>query len=162
MRGHLPKTFDGQHKNVDKFIHKFDLWWVCNLRNEVITNLFMQVVLTLSYIKGPRVNDWVFQQARGAAVKVYRDMTLTPLVFGMYNNNNERLWKEFLNDFCTTFMDTMSAEQAYANLLKLEMKGEEIDEYITNFEFLLRRARWEKMARGTLEMFKHGLPKKIH
>jgi len=56
------------------------------------------------------------------------------------------------------FTDTASEEQAYADL----MKGEEIDEYISNFDHLLAKAGWEPTARGALEMFKKGLPHRIH
>jgi len=38
------------------------------------------------------------------------------------------------------------------------MKNKEIDEYIANFDYLLLKAGWELTTRGTLEMFKRGLP----
>jgi hypothetical protein len=31
MRGHISKIFDGQHKNMAQFIHKFRLWKICNV-----------------------------------------------------------------------------------------------------------------------------------
>jgi hypothetical protein len=43
-------------------------------------------------------------------------------------------------------MDTMSSEQAYSDLTKLEMKGDEIDDYVTTFENLIVRAGWEHGA----------------
>jgi len=159
LRGHPPEMFDGTRKNADKFIREFDLWRVCNLRNEAVTNPFMRVALALSYIKGPRVDDWVFQQAKGAAVKVYGD---PPNVAGIYADTDERLWAEFVHDFEAAFADSALAEQAYADLLSLNMKNEDIDEYISNFDFLLLKAGWEPTARGTLEMFKRGLPRRFH
>jgi len=59
LRGHPPEIFDGQRKNMQKFVKEFTLWKMCNLRNEAMTNPFQRIALALSYIKGPRVDDWV-------------------------------------------------------------------------------------------------------
>ena len=75
---------------------------------------------------------------------------------------DEVLWNDFTTDFTDAFANTASAEQAYANLTKLEMKGDEIDEYIAAFEYLLIQAGWERDARGSLETLKQGLRKDLH
>jgi hypothetical protein len=54
-------------------------------------------------------------------------------------------------------MDTTSSEQAYTDLTKLEMKGDEINNYVATFKNLIVRAGWECGARGLLKMFKQGL-----
>jgi hypothetical protein len=60
------------------------------------------------------------------------------------------------------FTDAASAEQAYEDLTKLEMKGDDIDEYVAAFERLIIRAGWERTTKGSLEMFKQGLRKGLH
>jgi len=77
-------------------------------------------------------------------------------------DNDECLWNEFVDSFGHTFADTVATEQAYADLTKLEMKGDEIDKYIATFEHLLSRAGWDRSAHGSLEMFKQGLRKGFH
>jgi len=57
------------------------------------------------------------------------------------------LWNDVITDFTGAFADAASAEQSYANLTKLEMKEDEIDEYIAAFKYLLVRAGWQG-ARG--------------
>ena len=57
-----------------------------------------------------------------------------------HQTDGEVLWNDFIADFTGAFVDTASAEQAYADLTKLEMKGDESDEYIAAFEYLLIRA----------------------
>jgi len=42
------------------------------------------------------------------------------------------------------------------------MRGDEIDEYIVAFEHLRLKTGWERGAHGTLEMFKKGLPRRLH
>ena len=75
---------------------------------------------------------------------------------------DETLWREFVADFTQAFTDTASSEQAYATLIDLQMKGEDIDDYITTFESLIVKAGWERAAQGLLEMFKQGLNASIH
>ena len=65
-------------------------------------------------------------------------------------------------NFDQAFADTASAEQAYADLTKLEMRGDEIDKYIVALERLRLKAGWERGTHGTLEMFKKGLPGRLH
>ena len=79
-----------------------------------------------------------------------------------HHANNKVLWNDFITDFESTYADTASEEQAYTDMTKLEMKGDEIDKYIAVFEYLLIPASWERDARGSLEMFKQGLQKGLH
>ena len=127
-----------------------------------MTNPFMRVVLALSYIKGQCIDNWVSQQARRATVKVYGDPTANPPIAPTYADNDEWLWDEWVADFATAYADTASAEQVYADLLNLQMKNEDIDDYISTFNYLLTKAGWELGVRGTLEMFKRGLPRHFH
>jgi hypothetical protein len=62
----------------------------------------------------------------------------------------------FIDEFQRVFTDTASAEQAYEDLTKLEMKGDDIDEYVAAFERLIIRAGWERNTKGSLEMFNLG------
>jgi len=130
---------------------------MCNLRNEAMTNPFQQIALALSYIKGPHIDDWVAKTSDKTVQKVFGDPQAIPPIAPIYADNNENLWNEFVNDFAQAFVDTATAEQAYADLSKLEMKGDEIDKYITTFEHLLARAGWDQAAHGSIKMFKQGL-----
>ena len=87
---------------------------------------------------------------------------MIPPIQPIYADNDENLWNEFVNDFAQAFVDTAAAEQAYVDLSKLEMKGDEIDKYIATFEHLLARAGWDWAAHRSIEMFKQGLRKGIH
>jgi len=162
LRGHPPEIFDGQQKNTQKFVKEFTLWKMCNLRNEAMTNPFQRIMLALSYIKGPCVDNWVAKTSDDMVRKVFGDPQAIPPIQPIYADNNENLWNEFVNDFAQAFVDTAAAEQAYADLSKLEMKGDKIDKYITMFEHLLARAGWDQAAHGSIEMFKQGLQKGIH
>jgi len=93
---------------------------------------------------------------------VFGDPQTIPPIQPIYADNNKNLWNEFINDFGQAFADTATAEQAYTNLSKLEMRGDEIDKYISMFKHLLARVGWDQSAHGSIEMFKQGLQKGIH
>ena len=49
-------------------------------------------------------------------------------------DNDERIWNEWVVNIEQAFADTASAEQAYADLTKLGIRRDQIDEYIAAFE----------------------------
>jgi hypothetical protein len=54
--------------------------------------------------------------------------------------DDERLWVEFGRDFRQAFVDTASEQQAYGELANYTMGNKSIDEYIAQFEHLLKKA----------------------
>jgi len=80
----------------------------------------------------------------------------------MYADNDEQIWNEWVTNFKQAFANTATADQAYADLAKLEMRGDEIDEYLAAFEHLRLKAGWERGAHRTLEIFKKGLRRRVH
>ena len=162
MKGHAPECFDGQRKNAAKFMGEFRLWRICNIRNESMINPFQRIALVLTYMKGPKVDDWVRQQGHKLEIRVLGNHRATPPTPPTHHDTDEALWTDFVTDFERAFMDTASEEQAYADLTKLEMKDDEIDGYIAAFEHLLMKAGWKRNDPGSPELFKQGLPKPLH
>ena len=162
MKGHTPEIFDGQRKNAAKFMREFGLWKICNVRNKAMINPFQRIALALSYMKGPKVDDWVLQQGDNLTIRVQGNTLVNPMIPPTHRDDDETLWREFVADFTRAFTDTASSEQAYAALTDLQMKGEDIDDYIATFESLIVKAGWERAAQGSLEMFKQGLTPGLH
>ena len=108
------------------------------------------------------MDDWVAKESDATVQKVFGDPQANPVILPIYANNDKNLWNEFVAKFGRAFADTAAAEQAYADLNNLEMKGDEVDEYIASYENLLARAGWDRTAHGSIEMFKQGLRKGIH
>ena len=99
------------------------------------------------------MNRWSHQYADYLAGQVYG-------VNGQaaaYHPTNERLWIEFTEAFHQQFWDTAEVEKAWAELLNLEMKGNDIDGYIANFETLLAMADRHCTKAGSVDLFKQGL-----
>ena len=162
MKGHTPEIFDGQRKNAAKFMCEFGLWKIYNVQNEAMINLFQRIALALLYMKGPKVDNWVLQQGDRLTIHVQGNTLVNPMIPPTHRDDDETLWREFVADFTRAFIDTVSSEQVYAALTDLQMKGEDIDDYITTFESLIIKAGWERAAQGLLEMFKQGLNAGIH
>jgi hypothetical protein len=99
MRGHAPKIFNGQYKNVAKFMHKFRLWKICNVHNEAMINPFQRVALMLSYMKGPKVDDWVLQQGNRLSHHVQGNTLVVSSLALTHLNMDEILWVEFVVEF---------------------------------------------------------------
>ena len=157
LRGHPPEIFDGNRTKAKKFMKEFTLWKLCNLNNEALSTPFSRVALCLSYIKGPNVDDWVSATTDDVYEKVHgragRPATYQP--------DDEDLWNEFAQEFANVFADTAAAEHAYQELTELQMQGEEVDQYISTYEQLIRQAGWDRTAHGSIEYFKKGIPRKM-
>jgi Retrotransposon gag protein len=54
----------------------------------------------------------------------------------MVNPNNKHVWNTFIEEFMEAFMDTMRREQATLDLINIQMKGEDLDTYISTFHHL--------------------------
>jgi hypothetical protein len=164
LKGAVPTTFDGDRAKTDQFIREFGLYRVVNLDNATIVSPFQRVALALTFMRGPKVDDWVIQYINHVGTKVYGDQTTNPPTPPTHQFNNKRLWTEFVADFHRVYSDTAEAEGAYAKLMALSMKDGDgqLDNYIAEFEMLLRKARWECNTQGAVDLFKQGLKLNLH
>ena len=74
-----------------------------------------------------------------------------------YADTDEWLWSEFETAFQAAYQDTTRAQDAYTALMQLEMKGMDIDTYITTFYRLVAHAGWATSDKGIMEKFRNGL-----
>jgi Retrotransposon gag protein len=105
-------------------------------------------MMCLSYMKGPKVNDWVWHKAQTLQAAIdNRTMVAT----------DETIWQAFEDEFVAAFTDTTRHEQAMLDLINISMMGDDLDTYMATFEHLRERAGWEADAQGTILMFQRGL-----
>jgi hypothetical protein len=127
-----------------------------NHSNEAISVPFYRVLTTLSYIKGPIIEDWV--NAQGEALERRVNTTRAPHVA----TTDEVLWTEFESDFKSAWKDMARSASAYDQLMKLTMKDLDVDMYTATFECLAAAADWEPNAKGTIARYRQGLRENIH
>ena len=114
------------------------------------------VLMALSYIRGPLVDDWVDAQETHLTTRT--DTTQTTYV----QETDPVLWAEFATAFKDAWKDTSKKQNSHDQLRKLVMKGWDIDTYIVTFERLALAANWALPAEGTIMQFHQGLNKMIH
>ena len=98
------------------------------------------------YIEGLSVDHWVTQHVE------WLNNTLIPTPPFL------SLWEEFVAHFEQDWADVNAPAKARARLDKLAMKGDELDQYITDFANLAVEAGFSLTDPACLKYFKKGLP----
>jgi hypothetical protein len=155
LKGKVPTSFDGDRTKATTFMNAFDLFWMNNEENSSMKNPYKRCTYFLGLIEGPRVEDWVVDQTLALRNKVTR-------VSDRITKDDESLWEDLKEAFANAFSHTGKVEQAKADLARLEMTGDQIDEYIAKFENLLRKADIPRNEVTVMDKFTDGLKKGIH
>ena len=154
LKGRVPETFDGDRTQAKAFANAFELFWMTNDENSTMKIPYKRCTYFLGLLGGTKVDDWVIDQARILHNKVTRQDNRIA-------RTEETLWNDLQTAFDQAFTNTNAVEQARTDLNKLEMAGEQIDEYIAKFENLLRKADIPRSEIGAIEKFKDGLKRGI-
>ena len=105
--GTPPKIFTGDQGKSDKFLQEFWLYRMLNEENETMISPYKQAALALSMIRGPLVNDWVYEQ-------------IDHLHNQHHTNNlpmdNAVHWAEFETAFTDAFTDLHKVTKATTEL----------------------------------------------
>ena len=152
LKGNMPTVFDGDHSKSDQFLWEFCILMLSNHGHHAMATLLNHIGVTLSYIRGKKVNDWV-------------ELTLNKVDHTLQQGvlpTHEALWEMFLRDFQSAFTDTTKTQNAHQELLELHMKPGFLDDYISSFEHLRHLAGWGADDAGTLMLFKKGLIQGLH
>ena len=105
----------------------------------------------LSFIRGPNTNDWVTEQAEW----------LVDQVVGGVLPTEENLWNTVLNRFTNAYTDTAIKSRSQRQLRELQMKQENLDDYIAEFQSLANIAGYTLDEEATLNVFQNGLPDQL-
>jgi hypothetical protein len=129
-------------------MYSFKHWWALNEEKTLFDIPYKWVALCLSYMKGPKVEDWAEVQQE----------------FMNDRKSTERLatfeshWRDFKKAFKDTFMDIAESIKAENDLKNLKMMNSDIDSYIATFTKLLKMAGYLETEHSSLTLFKQGLP----
>jgi Retrotransposon gag protein len=106
---------------------------------------YNQIMMMLSYMKGPKIDDWVQKKVTLLEIAVTN---------GTANPNDKHIWNTFIEEFTEVFTDTTRREQATLDLINIQIKGEDLDTYISTFHHLRERVGWEPDVQETILMFR--------
>ena len=150
LRGTPPAMYDGDRKKSEEFKRDFNLYAVMNDQHELITSPYKKVVLALSFMRGPNINDWKADQLKLLIEKTTRAVNPIP-------NADPVLWTEFETAFDTAFTNTTEKQTAHSDLLKLKMDRSDLDSYIARFMHLALKAGFGINDYATAHLFYRGL-----
>jgi hypothetical protein len=154
LPGAPPPIFDGERSNADKFWQALRRYRMLNRHDESCSIPYDRVLTALSFMSGPAIDDWIEAQTDDLEAKVSRP--LHP-----YAETDERLWTEFARAFTNSYTYTNKEQEAYAQLMRHEMQGQDIDTYIATFDHLMKKSGWSPTDLGILEKFKRGLARRL-
>ncbi len=149
LMGNPPQIFDGKRERTQLFLSQWEIYWGLNYQVNTMAQPYSRVLCFLSYIQGPKVQDWVTHELRWLRDQVHSQHVLP---------NNPWLWAQMMVHFGNAFINTMTQAKARHELTKLHMEGGHIDEYIAKFERYVTMAGYGVDEPTILEKFIKGLP----
>ena len=105
-------------------------------------NLYNKVMTVIPLIQGPNVHTGVMDQLDTTVQNAAR-----------WGDTDTRIWDEFEKILKDTFEDHSKKENAFYDLEKLTMMGENLEEYIAKFNHLLKKMGWPRNMEGVAIYF---------
>jgi transcription factor SPN1 len=143
FKGKQPNVFDGT-SDEKVFVRKVEAY--CRAIGNV--SPYKKILIQLSYMRGPKVKNWVSKIYKEASLRVSLDIN---------TRNDPALWVWFRQVFSLKYGDTVEKGKALKTLLKLRMTKGDVETYIKRFEVLRRSVGWPEDSQGTVVLFQRGL-----
>ena len=147
LSGKEPAIFDGDRSKAEAFLLEWTIYRLLNGEQDIMRQPFSQVMLFLTFIKGPDVQEWTSSQVGW----------LEGRILAGAGRNEEHLYDTVMDSFNTVFTNTMSLQKAKAEFRSLKMEKGELDTYIAKFERLARMAGYNLQEQMVLDRFGSGL-----
>jgi len=149
LMGQLPSVFDGDRTKAKAFMEEVKGYMRLNMGVNGFNSPMKKMAFVLTLIKGDDVQGWV--ESMGTILD-----RLNPLL-----DNIPDVWNHFCDEFAEQFLDTTEQETARTDLQKLRMEPGKIDQYISKFEELARRANYTVGNEETARLFLEGLTTQV-
>ena len=147
LSGKEPAIFNGDRSKAEAFLLEWTIYRLLNGTQGIMRQPFSRVMLFLTFIKGPDVQEWASSQVGW----------LGGWLLAGAGRNEEHLYDTVMDSFNTAFMDTMSLQKAKAEFHTLKMERGKLDTYIAKFERLARMAGYNLQYQMVLDRFGSGL-----
>ena len=160
--GNPPFIFTGDQMKSEAFMSDWKKYRCANKDTIRMTEpytratLFLtytRATLFLTYIQGGNTTEWVDQLGK------WLDYQIDPQNPRRTTVDNEWLWNSVELAFNRQYTNKLTQEHAMAELKAgIKMKGEELDNYISHFEALVRHAGLAINDQLVVDIFTAGLP----
>ena len=139
--------FDGDRSKAEAFLLEWTIYRLLNGEQDIMRQAFSRVMLFLTFIKGPDVQEWSNMQVGWLGSRILAGA----------GRNEEHLYDEVMDSFKTVFTDMMSLQKAKAEFRTIKMEKGELDTYIAKFERLARLAGYSLQDQMVLDRFGSSL-----
>jgi hypothetical protein len=140
-----PQVFEGDRTKAEAFMRELRLYMLANRGVPGFESPMRRVAIALTFIKGLKVDGWV------------EAMLQTLEQLDPATEDVEYVYTNFLNHFQTQYTDSTRQEVAQATLNKHTFRFPFIDQYISDFENLVRKAGYTVGSRESMNYFIKGL-----
>ena len=147
LSGKEPAIFKGDCSKAEAFLLEWTIYRLLNGEQDIMRQAFSRVMLFLTFIKGPDVQEWASLQVSWLGSRIIAGA----------GRNEEYLYDTVMDSFNTAFTDTMSLQKAKAEFRSLKMEKGELDAYIAKFERLARIVGYNLRDQMVLDRFGSGL-----
>jgi hypothetical protein len=146
--GREPEIYDGERAKVENFLTEWNVYRALNDQTRVMATALERTMLFLTFIRGPKVGNWVNDQVK----------TVGKYIRQGGHKTDEFIWDTVIDEFANTFQDIMSHERAENELNHLRMEGGNLDIYSAEFKRLARLAEYNLEERLVGRKYFDGLP----
>jgi hypothetical protein len=146
--GREPEIYDGERAKVENFLTEWNVYRALNDQTRVMATPLERTMLFLTFIRGPKVGNWVNDQVK----------TVGKYIRQGGHKTDEFIWDTVIDEFANTFQDIMSHERAENELNHLRMEGGNLDIYSAEFKRLARLAEYNLEERLVGRKYFDGLP----
>jgi hypothetical protein len=144
--GAAPRPFNGDRSQAENFINEVKAYLRLNQETALGRSPRRKVEFVLTFMQGPEVVTWA------ATIGNWLD-TLGD------HENIPAVWEAFLDQFFYRFQDSTAQEDARQALTKIRINWPEINQYVADFEELVRKAGYDLDTPMIIDAFLHGLPR---
>jgi Retrotransposon gag protein len=149
VMGNLPQIFDGERTNSRNFLDAILGYFRANARVPGLNSPIHKIAITLMLIQGPKVATWT------------RDIGAWLDSLDPATDDIQLTWDMFVQEFTEHFTDSQEQQRVRLDLDKCKMRFPEIDQYIADFEELVRHAGYTIGSKETISFFLNGLTPSI-
>ena len=148
----LPLILSGDHKKAKEFIIKWKKYQRANRQAAQMMVPYNRATLFLTYIQGGNMTEWVNQLGD------WLELQISPTNPHWVNIYNKDLWDSIILAFNRQFADKLTQEYTLSELKAgIKMKGEELDDYIAHFEWIVHHTGLTINDKLVLNIFTTGL-----
>ena len=144
--GQLPQIFDGDRADAERFVTDLQTYVDFNRHCANILDHRDKVRFALTLIQGQKVRGWKLKMA--AWVTRQYDDIIT--------------WNDFLRQFGERFLDSQREQTAKVKIEHIQIKDNDMDQYISLFEELANEADYDVDSKPVMNLFQKGLNYKLN